>query len=131
MTAACGSKTLYQSYSAVAPEAVPDSAYTCVVKQFEALGFKRTAYNVEDMTISGRRPAASPRQSNALALAFYDELDARLAASPTGGTEMKLKASSFMVTQTARGPTPDEMPAYPEAQAAADSVIKACGGTRG
>jgi hypothetical protein len=130
LVAAC-SRTLYQSYSAVAPELTPDSTYACVTNHLEKMGFKRTAYNVEEMRIAGRRNAAAPRQSNALALLFYDELEAQVASRPTGGAEMTVKASSFMVTQTARGPTTDEMSTYPEAKAAADSLIKGCGGTRG
>jgi hypothetical protein len=129
--AACGSKTLYQSYSAVAPLLTPDSAYACVTKHLETMKFKRTTYNAEDMTITGRRPSATPRQSNALALVFYDQLDAQVASRPTGGAEITVKASSYMVTQTARGQTTDEMSTYPEAKAAADSLIKGCGGTPG
>ncbi len=131
LSVGCGSKTLYHSYNAVAPAVLPDSAFVCVAKELETLGFKRTAYNTEDRTISGQRTAKTPRESNALAREWYDQLDVKLLPGNAGGTDMTVKASSFMVVATQRGPTAEEHDTYKEAEVAADSLITACGGTRG
>lgn len=125
------SKTLYHSYNAVAPAVLPDSAYTCIVKELQTLGFKRTAYNTEDRTVSGQRVAKEPRESNALAREWYDQLDVKVLPSAAGGADMTVKASSFMVVSTQRGPTAEEHETYKQAELAADSLIAACGGTRG
>lgn len=131
LTAACaGGKTLYQSYSAVAPASLPDSAYACVGKQLGLLGYKRDRYDSELRWIIARRTAEKPRESNALSRRWYDQLDVQVSPDSAGGTAMTVKASSFLETNTQRGPTTDETPVYKEAEFAADSLIKACGGTR-
>lgn len=127
IVAACSSKTLYRSYSAVAPESLPDSMYACVNKQLDSLGFKRNQYNTEARTITSRRTSATPRESNALARKWYDQLDVAVTPELNGGTNMLVKASSFLETNTQRGPTTDETPVYKDAVTAADSLIKACG----
>jgi hypothetical protein len=127
IAAACSSKTLYRSYTAVAPESLPDSMYACVNKQLDSLGFKRNQYNVETRTVTSRRTSTTPRESNALARKWYDQLTVAITPELNGGTNMDVRASSFIETNTQRGPTTDETPVYKDALSAADSLIAACG----
>lgn len=130
VVAACSSKTLYQEIGAVAPEILPDSMYTCVGKQLDSLGFKRNRYDMDTKFISARRTATAARESNALARKWFDQIDVTVTPDNTGATTMLVRASSFMETNTQRGPTTTETRAYPAALAAADSLIAACGGSR-
>lgn len=130
VVAACSSKTLYRSYNAVAPETLPDSMYACVNKQLDSLGFKRNQYNVETRTITGRRTATTPRESNVLARKWYDQIDVAVTPELNGGTNMMVKASSYIETNTQRGPTTEQTGVYDGVVLAADSLVAACGATR-
>jgi hypothetical protein len=130
LTAACAGKTFYQSYSGLAPQTLPDSAYACVGKQLGVLGFKRDRYDAEQRWISARRVATKPRESSAASRRWYDQLDVQITPDSAGGATIRMKAGSFLETNTTRGPTTDQTPLYRDVEFAADSLIKACGWTR-
>jgi hypothetical protein len=125
--AGCSGKTLYQDFSAVAPETIPDSAYACTSRGFEAIGFKRWRTNAETREFIGRRRAEEPRQSNVLARRWFDQMDLKVTVDSAGGSIIAARAASFQETETQRGPTQEQTPLHSSAKHAADSVFAKCG----
>ena len=127
LLAGCSGKTLYQDFSAVAPETIPDSAYACTSRGFEALGFKRWRTNPETREFIGRRRATEARESNVLARRWFDQMDLLVAVDSTGGSIITTRAASFRETETQRGPTLEQMSLHSDAKGAVDSVFAKCG----
>lgn len=123
---ACSGKTLFQSYSGVAPEVIPDSAYACTRRTLESIGFKTWRTNRETLEYIGRRNSAKPRQSNVLARRWFDQLELQVTADSAGGSVINGRASSFLETETQRGPTQEQVSVAQDARNAADSLFARC-----
>lgn len=124
---ACSGKTLFQSFSGVAPEVVPDSAYACTRRSLESMGFKTWRTNPETREYIGRRNATQPRQSNVLARRWFDQMEVQVVGDSTGSAVISARASSFLETETQRGPTQEQQSVAKDAKLAADSLFAKCG----
>jgi len=126
---ACSGKTLYQGVNGVAPEQIPDSAFACTRRTLESIGFKTWRTDRETLAYIGRRNAARPRESNVLARRWFDQLELQVTADSAGGSVIAGRASSFLETETQRGPTQEQVSVAKEAKTAADSLFQKCGFT--
>lgn len=124
---ACSGKTLYQSFNAVAPETIPDSAYACSKRTLESMGFRTWRTNADTREYIGRRNSTQPRQSNVLARRWFDQMEVQVAADSTGSAIINARASSYQETETQRGPTQEQQSVAKDAKNAADSLFARCG----
>jgi hypothetical protein len=124
---ACSGKTLYHSFTGVAPDVLPDTAYACTRRTLESMGFKTWRTNPQTLEYIGRRNAAQPRQSNVLARRWFDQLELQVTADSAGGTLVSSRASSYLETETQRGPTQEQQSVAKAAKNAADSLYARCG----
>jgi hypothetical protein len=123
----CSGKTLYKTYSGVAPETIPDSAYACSARSLEGLGFKRFRYNPETREFIGRRNSQERRESLVLARRWFDQMELSVLADSVGGSVVNAKGSTFQETNTQRGPTLEQLSVYKDVKGAADSMFAKCG----
>jgi hypothetical protein len=127
LASACSGKTLYRTYSAAAPETIPDSAYACSARSLESMGFKRFRFDPETREFVGRRNSQERRESLVLARRWFDQMELTVVPDSVGGSVINAKASSFQETNTQRGPTLEQLSIHKDVKGAADSMFAKCG----
>ena len=127
LVSACG-RTMVAALDAQSALPPPD-AFQCVMKAFEAEGFKRTSYDKEEMRTTARRVNPKIRISNVQFQKAYDILEVDIAAGTDGQTELDIVASTAAELFTQRGPELEAMQTTAEARAAARTIAELCAGS--
>jgi hypothetical protein len=126
LAAGC-SRTLISSMNARSTLAPPD-AFDCVMKAFEAEGFRRVSYDKDELRTTARRVNSKFSVSNVSFQKAYDQLEVDVNSGSSGETELAVKASSIAEYFSQAGQTFETMKASVEAQEAARTIAGRCGG---
>jgi hypothetical protein len=126
LLAGCG-RTMISSLDARSTLTPPD-AFECVMKAFEAEGFRRTLYDKDELRTSARRVNSKITFSNVQFRKAYDVLDVDINSGASGETEMKVKASTLAEYFTQAGQVFETQATSTDAQEAARTITSRCGG---
>ena len=124
--AACGS-TMHSSLNARSTLAPPD-AFECVMKAFEAEGFRRTLYDKDELRTSARRVNPKITFSNVQFQKAYDVVEVDINSGASGETEMKVVASTVAEYFSQVGQVFETQKTSADAQEAARTIASRCGG---
>lgn len=124
--AACG-RTLVSSLNTRSTMSPPD-AFECVMKTFEAEGFKRSSYDKDEYRISARRVNTKISFSNVQFQKAYDVIEVDINSGASGETEMKLAASTMAEYFSQAGQVFETQQTSADAQEAARTIASRCGG---
>jgi hypothetical protein len=124
--AACGS-TMHSSLNARSTLAPPD-AFECVMKAFEAEGFRRSLYDKDELRTAARRVNPKITFSNIQFRKAYDVLEVDINSGASGETEMKVKASTLAEYFSQAGQVFETQATSTDAQEAARTIASRCGG---
>jgi hypothetical protein len=106
----------------------PPDAFACVMKTFEAEGFKRTSYDQDELRTSARRVNSKITFSNVQFQKAYDVLEVDINSGAAGETEMKVIASTLAEYFSQAGQVFETQQTSPDAQEAARTIAARCGG---
>jgi hypothetical protein len=126
LLAGCG-RTMISSLDARSTLTPPD-AFDCVMKAFEAEGFRRTTYDKDEFRTSARRVNPKITFSNVQFQKAYDVLEVDINSGASGETEMKVKASTVAEYFSQRGQVFETQATSTDAQEAARTIASRCGG---
>src|SRR5687768_8589254 len=126
LAAACG-PTLASSLDTRSTLAPPD-AFDCVMKAFEAEGFKRMSYDKDELRTMARRVNPSLRVSNVQFQKAFDQIDVDVGSGAGGETDVKVTASTVAEYFSQAGQTFETRKPSPEAQDAARKIAAHCEG---
>jgi hypothetical protein len=129
LAAACG-RTMVSSLNSRSTMPPPD-AFECVMKTFEAEGFKRTSYDKDEYRTSARRVNPKITFSNTQFQKAYDVLEVDINSGASGETEMKVTASTLAEYFSQSGQVFETQRTSTDAQEAARTIATRCGGTTG
>ena len=122
----CG-RTMISSLDARSTLTPPD-AFECVMKAFEAEGFRRTTYDKDEFRTSARRVNPKITFSNVQFQKAYDVLEVDINSGASGETQMKVKASTVAEYFSQRGQVFETQATSADAQEAARTIASRCGG---
>lgn len=126
LLAGCG-RTMISSLDARSTLTPPD-AFECVMKAFEAEGFRRTLYDKDEFRTSARRVNPKITFSNIQFRKAYDVLEVDINSGASGETEMKVKASTLAEYFSQAGQVFETQATSTDAQEAARTIASRCGG---
>ena len=126
LLAGCG-RTMISSLDAPSTLTPPD-AFDCVMKAFEAEGFRRTTYDKDEFRTSARRVNPKITFSNVQFQKAYDVLEVDINSGASGETQMKVKASTVAEYFSQRGQVFETQATSADAQEAARTIASRCGG---
>jgi hypothetical protein len=126
LLAGCG-RTMISSLDARSTLTPPD-AFECVMKAFEAEGFRRTLYDKDEFRTSARRVNPKITFSNIQFRKAYDVLEVDINSGASGETEMKVKASTLAEYFSQAGQVFETQATSADAQEAARTIASRCGG---
>jgi hypothetical protein len=126
LLAGCG-RTMISSLDARSTLTPPD-AFECVMKAFEAEGFRRTLYDKDELRTSARRVNPKITFSNIQFRKAYDVLEVDINSGASGETEMKVKASTLAEYFSQAGQVFETQATSTDAQEAARTITSRCGG---
>ena len=122
----CG-RTMISSLDARSTLTPPD-AFECVMKAFEAEGFRRTLYDKDEFRTSARRVNPKITFSNIQFRKAYDVLEVDINSGASGETEMKVKASTLAEYFSQAGQVFETQATSADALEAARTIASRCGG---
>lgn len=125
LAAACG-RTLASSLDTRSTMPPPD-AFECVMKAFEAEGFKGTSYDKDEFRTTARRVNPKITFSNVQFRKAYDVLEVDINSGASGEAEMKVAASTVAEYFSQAGQIFETQKTSPEAQEAARTIAARCG----
>lgn len=126
LAAACG-RTLVSSLDTRSTMPPPD-AFDCVMKAFEAEGFKRMSYDKDALRTTARRVNPKITFSNVQFQKAFDVLEVDIGSGASGETEMKVLASTVAEYFSQAGQVFETQKTSAEAQEAARTIAARCGG---
>jgi hypothetical protein len=126
LLAGCG-RTMISSLDARSTLTPPD-AFECVMKAFEAEGFRRTLYDKDELRTSARRVNPKITFSNIQFRKAYDVLEVDIHSGASGETEMNVKASTLAEYFSQAGQVFETQATSTDAQEAARTIASRCGG---
>jgi hypothetical protein len=126
LVAGCG-RTLASSLDGRSTLPPPD-AFDCVMKGFEADGFKRTSYDKDELRTTARRVNPNIRVSNTQFQKAYDVLEVDIGTGANGETELNVKASTVGEYFNQAGQVYETQKTSPQAVEAARTIAARCGG---
>ena len=126
LAAGCG-RALASSLDARSTLAPPD-AFECVMKAFEAEGFKRTSYDKDALRTVARRVNPKITFSNTQFQKAYEQLEVDIGSGPDGATALKVSASTVAEYFSQAGQIFEPQKTSPQAQEAAGTIAARCGG---
>ncbi|MGH7516008.1 MAG: hypothetical protein ACREOC_00865 [Gemmatimonadales bacterium] len=126
LAAACG-RTMISSLDTRSTMAPPD-AFECVMKTFEAEGFKRTSYDKDELRTAARRVNPKITFSNVQFQKAFDVIQVDIGSGASGETDMKVTASTVAEYFSQAGQVFETQTTSPEAQEAARTIASRCGG---
>jgi hypothetical protein len=106
----------------------PPEAFECVMKAFEAEGYRRTSHDRDEFRTSARKENREIRLSNIYFQRAFDVLAVDIGSGSSGETEMKIEASTVAQFFNQRGTTEEAQKTSEAAQAAARAIASRCGG---
>ena len=106
----------------------PPEAFDCVLKAFEAEGFKRSSYDKDELRASARRQNEKVQLSNTQFRRGWDVLEVDIASGASGETELNIKASTVVEFFSQQGPVFETRETSREATEAATTITQQCGG---
>ncbi len=126
LSAACG-PTLVSSLDTRSTLAPPD-AFDCVMKAFEAEGFRRMSFDKDELRTTARRVNPKYSVSNVQFQKAFDQLDVDIESGANGETEMKVSASTVAEYFSQAGQIFEPRQTSAEAKEAARTLAARCGG---
>jgi hypothetical protein len=126
LLAGCG-RTMISSLDARSTLTPPD-AFECVMKAFEAEGFRRSLYDKDELRTAARRVNPKITFSNIQFRKAYDVLEVDINSGASGETEMKVKASTLAEYFSQAGQVFETQATSTDAQEAARTIASRCGG---
>ncbi len=128
MLAACSNAPMAASLSAASPAPAPD-VLQCARGQLKAVGFDQTSLDLADYRVNARRFDETVRRPDVTFRRMVDRLEIEVAPS-TGASMSTLEvvAKTFAESVTQRGPTETQEATSTTARAAAETILKKCGG---
>ena len=126
LAAGCG-RTMASSLDTRSTLPPPD-AFECVMKAFEAEGFRRTSYDKDELRTAARRVNPKITFSNVQFQKAFDVLEVDVNTGASGETELNVAASTVAEYFSQVGQTFETQKTSPEAQEAAKTIAARCGG---
>lgn len=126
LAAGC-SRSMISSLNARSTLTPPD-AFDCVMKAFEAEGFRRVSYDKDELRTAARRVNPKYTVSNVSFQKAYDQLEVDINSGSSGETVMAVQASTIAEYFSQAGQTYETMKTSAEAQEAARTIASRCGG---
>jgi hypothetical protein len=125
LLAACG-QTVASTANLRSTMAPPD-AFDCVLKTFEAEGFKRSSYDKDELRATARRRNDKIQVSNTQFRRGWDVLEVDVSSGASGETQVNVKASTVGEYFSQQGPVFENRETSKEAQEGAKAVAERCG----
>lgn len=123
--AGCAGGSLNATTAAVSPLA-PDSAFSCVQSQLNALKYRRTQYDQDDRWIRAQKVDSSGAVSSGLFRRTLDKMEIRVHPDASGNSGMEFILSTINEFSTAAGTTSEEQRASASVQRDAATIAQAC-----
>ena len=123
---ACG-RTVATS-SVVQTQLAPPVAFSCVMGEFDTLGFQRTMYDKDELRTSAKKVNPKITFSNTQFRKAWDRLEVEVKPGTTG-TDLNVVATTVAEYFSQNGQNFSPLPPTQEVQEAARAVQQKCGGS--
>jgi hypothetical protein len=125
LSAGCGG-TMYLSVDGKSPRP-PVEVFDCVKSQVQVLGYTQASIDVDAHRLTARKNDWDTRIADTQFRRMVDRLSIEVGKPADGSAPLKIKAHTFALLDTHRGPTEVEQEASQGVRAAAQALLEACG----
>jgi hypothetical protein len=126
LVAVAGCAQRYATLTETRTSAAPEAAFECVKQQLEAMGYRQTSIDMDELRINGTKIDATSRRSDTQFRRVLNKLEADISPEADGRTSIQVVPHTFAEYTTQRGPTEVEENSSEDVRRDAQTLLERC-----